>query len=190
MRKAIIILYLILSTPSIGQVDEKKLTENFMDLLNTNHSLYLINFENLKTHEIKEICIMDYDFIEAFEIEHKISFRDSVDNSDADESYFKATAYIKKNGSRNFGFENPRSLEILNSFYISDTEMQEFKKRIDVEKLVNSVKKEENWFLDINEDNYKDEIKYAFILSQFGFQIGYLQECFGSNGLFCQSCLK
>lgn len=184
-------LIFIVSNLMFGQASEKVMNDNFLKLLNTNRAVYLVKFWNLNTNEIKEICIEDYDFIEAYEIEHKTSFKDSVkSNSQSYEWYFKAVDFIKSNNSRTFSFQNTKSIEILNSYYISDEDITEFKKAINMKLLLESIKNDENWFLDIDENNYKDKMKYAFILSQYGFQIGYFNECSGPIGLFCMNCIS
>ncbi|MEO5776416.1 MAG: hypothetical protein ABIQ27_05905 [Flavobacterium sp.] len=190
MKKLIFIVFITFSNLIFSQVSEKILNDNFLNLLESDQACYLINFEDLNTNEIKEICILDNAFISAFEIENNI-IHDETKCCDYLERYFYATNLIKKNGSRNFKFKNPKSLEILNENYISYDELNEFNKRLTINLIIQNFKKGENLSINIADDDYKYINYYGYLLSKEGFQINYfLFNCFGPNNLFCSNCQK
>jgi hypothetical protein len=190
MRKLILIVFITFSSFAFSQVSEKILNDNFLTLLESTQACYLITFEDINTKEVKEICILDDDFIKAFEIENNI-IHDENKCCDYLERYFNSTNLIKKNGSRNFKFKNPESLEILNEYYISNNQLNEFKKRVDINSIIRNFKSGRNLDINMDEVNDKDIMNYAYLLSKNGFQINhFLDNCFGGNSLLCSNCKK
>jgi hypothetical protein len=140
MKKIILLLFFNLSNLIYSQVDEKILHDNFITSVNTwngeEHIYLLINFKDLNSNLTKEICIQKSDLRNALAYEHTIS---------KNEAHTKLENYK----SRYFEFKNTDAIAILNKYYYSEKEINEFKKNVNIDNIVNDLKTKENWFLNL-----------------------------------------
>ncbi|WP_298392937.1 hypothetical protein [Flavobacterium sp.] len=180
MKKIIFLLFFSLSNLIYSQVDEKILLDNFITSVNTwngeEHIYVLINFKDLNTNLIKEICIIKSELRNALACEYSIS---------KNEAYTKLENYK----SQNFEFKNIDAITILNRYYYSENQFNEFKKNVNIDKIVNDIETKKNWFLDLDDLNSKENL-YASLLSKKGYIINITFQCFGQSGLWCLSCLE
>lgn len=180
MKKIILLIFFNLSNLVYSQVDEKTLQNNFITSVNTwngeEYIYLLINFKDLNNNLIKEICIMKSDLRDALAYEYAIS---------KNEAHTKLENYK----SRYFDFKSIDAIAILNKYYYSEKEINEFKKNVNVDNIVNDLKTKENWFLDLDDLNSKENL-YALFLTKRGFIINITFQCFGQSGLWCVSCQK
>lgn len=180
MKKIILFLFFSLSNSIYSQVDEKILYDNFITSVNTwngeEHIYLLINFKDLNSNLTKEICIQKSDLNDALAYEHTI---------------FKNEAHTKleNHKSRYFEFKNIDAITILNKYYYSENEINEFKKNVNIDKIVNDIKTKKNWFLDLEDMNFKENL-YALLLTKRDLIINITFQCFGQSGLWCLSCLE
>lgn len=180
MKKIIFLLFFSLSNLIYSQVDEKILYDNFITSVNTwngEEQIYLlINFKDLNNNLIKEICIIKSELRNALAYEYSIS---------ENEAHTKLENYK----SQYFEFKNIDAITILNKYYYSENQFNEFKKNVNIDKIVNDIKTKKNWFLDLDDLNSKENL-YASLLSKKGFIINITFQCFGQSGLWCLSCLE
>ncbi len=180
MKKIILFLFFSQSNLIHGQVDEKILHTNFITSVkkwNGEENIYLlINFKDLNTNLAKEICIIKSDLRDALASEFAIS---------KNEAHKKLQNYK----SRYFEFKSIDAIAILNKYYYSEKEINEFKKNVNIDKTFNDLKTKENWFLDLDDLNSKENL-YALFLTKRGFIINISFECFAPSGLWCISCQK
>jgi hypothetical protein len=180
MKKIILLLFLSLSNLIYSQVDEKILHDNFITSVNTwngeEHIYLLINFKDLNNNLIKEICIIKSELRNALACEYSIS---------ENEAHTKLGNYK----SRYFEFKSNEAISKLNKYYYSENQINEFEKNVTIDKIINDLKTKENWFLDLDDLNSKENL-YALLLTKRGFIINITFQCFGQSGLWCISCLE
>lgn len=179
MKKLLIIFYFF-SNLIYSQVDEKILHDNFITSVskwNGEENIYLlINFKDLNNNTTKEICIHKSDLRDALVYEHNINIKE-------------AQTKLENYKSRYFEFSNIEAIIKLNKYYYSESEINEFKKNVNIETTIKNLKTNENWFLDLGDLNSKENL-YALILTKRGFIINISFECFAPSGLWCISCQK
>lgn len=180
MKKIILFLFFSLSNLIYCQVDEKILHDNFIKSVENwngeDHIYLLINFKDLNSNLTKEICIQKSDLRDALAYEHTIS---------KNEAHSKLENYK----SRYFEFKSIDAITKLNKYYYSENEINEFKKNVTIDIIVNDLKTKENWFLYLDDLNSKENL-YALFLTKRGFIINITFECFVPSGLWCVSCQK
>lgn len=180
MKKIILFLFFSLSNFIYCQVNEKILHDNFIKSVETwngEENIYLlINFKDLNINLTKEICIQKSDLRDALAYEYTIS---------KNEAHTKLENYK----SRYFEFKNLDAITILNKYYYSENEINDFKKNVNVDIIVNDLKTKENWFLYLDNINSRENL-YALILTKIGLIINISYECFAPSGLWCISCQK
>lgn len=178
MKRILVIFYFTFSNLIYSQVSEKMLYDNFIKSVNTwngeDYIYVLINFKDLSNNSIKEICIQKSDLKKAIEYEYTIS-------------KVEAHSKLENYKTRNFEFKNLEAISILNRYYYSENEFNEFIKNVTIDGIINDLKTKENWFLDLD-DLKSNENLYAYFLTKRGFIINITFECFGQSGLWCVSC--
>lgn len=187
MKKLLLIAAILFANLMNSQASEEVLNANFMKLLEAGPSLFLITFEDLNTHQTKEIAILDRDLTDAYQLEHQITYGTGMMLTE--EMCFKTMQLMKKNGSRHFKFSNPKSLEILNRNYVSDAELKKFSKKVNIDAMIKNFKTGKDTSIDFDNQPYTSVNYYGYLLSKAGFQINYfLFNCFGGNSLYCSNC--
>lgn len=180
MKKIILFLFFSLSNLIYSQVNEKILLDNFIKSVKTwNDERYiylLINFKDLNCNLTREICIKKSDLRYALAKEHTISMNE-------------AQIMLGNYNSRYFEFKNIDAIAILNKYYYFKNEINDFKKNVNIDAIAKELKTKENWFLDLQDINFKENL-YALLLTRKGFIINITFDCFGQSGLWCISCLE
>lgn len=180
MKKIIFILLFNLPNLIYSQVDEKILHDNFIKSVKTwngeEHIYLLINFKDLNSNLTREICIQKSNLRYALAKEHNISINE-------------ARIILENYKSRYFEFKNIDAIAILNKYYYFKNEINDFKKNVNINAIVKELKTKENWFLDLQDINFKENL-YALLLTKRGFIINITFDCFGQSGLWCVSCQK
>ena len=133
MKISFVLFFIAFTNLIFCQVSEKILNDNFIKSLTIYETVYLIEYKNLNTNEIREIAIDDWDFHEAYIIENNILLPEELEPLD---KFFNVSDLIKNNNSRYFEFKNSKALEILNKNYISNDKLILFEKKHDIQNVI------------------------------------------------------